>query len=76
MTSTFGATLTTDDVWSGVNLRGKRILVTGTSAGLGVETASTRTVGAGFLALSPSDSPGRQKERPNVHLKSRPIIAK
>ena len=39
MTNTFGATSTTDDVLSGVNLRGKRILVTGVSAGLGVETA-------------------------------------
>src|SRR6202043_2291954 len=35
----FGATSTTDDVLSGVNLQGKRILVTGVSAGLGVETA-------------------------------------
>jgi NAD(P)-dependent dehydrogenase (short-subunit alcohol dehydrogenase family) len=35
----FGATSTTDDVLSGVNLRGKRILVTGVSAGLGVESA-------------------------------------
>jgi NAD(P)-dependent dehydrogenase (short-subunit alcohol dehydrogenase family) len=35
----FGATSTTDEVLSGVNLRGKRILVTGVSAGLGVETA-------------------------------------
>src|ERR1700683_868682 len=37
--TSFGATSTTDDVLSGVNLKGKRILVTGTSAGLGVETA-------------------------------------
>ena len=35
----FGATSTTEDVLSGINLRGKRILVTGVSAGLGVETA-------------------------------------
>ena len=35
----FGAASTTDEVLSGVNLRGKRILVTGVSAGLGVETA-------------------------------------
>ena len=35
----FGATSTTDEVLSGVNLHGKRILVTGVSAGLGVETA-------------------------------------
>jgi len=35
----FGATSTTEDVLSGLNLRGKRIFVTGVSAGLGVETA-------------------------------------
>ena len=37
--ATFSATSTTGDVLSGVNLKGKRILVTGVSAGLGVETA-------------------------------------
>jgi len=36
---TFGATSTTEDVLNGIQLRGKRILVTGVSAGLGVETA-------------------------------------
>src|ERR1700688_2364540 len=35
----FGATSTAEDVLSGINLKGKRILVTGVSAGLGVETA-------------------------------------
>jgi NAD(P)-dependent dehydrogenase (short-subunit alcohol dehydrogenase family) len=39
MTNTFGATSTTEDVLTDVNLRGKRILVTGVSAGIGVETA-------------------------------------
>ena len=39
MANVFGATSTADDVLSGVNLKGKRILVTGVSAGLGVETA-------------------------------------
>ncbi|MBV1829257.1 SDR family NAD(P)-dependent oxidoreductase [Komagataeibacter sp. AV436] len=39
MTQTFGASSTTDDVLSGVSLKGKRVLVTGVSAGLGVETA-------------------------------------
>jgi hypothetical protein len=34
-----GAISTTDDVLSGVNLKGKQILVTGISAGIGVETA-------------------------------------
>ncbi|HXN99779.1 MAG TPA: SDR family NAD(P)-dependent oxidoreductase [Candidatus Acidoferrales bacterium] len=39
MVETFGATSTTEDVLSGINLRGKRILVTGVSAGIGVETS-------------------------------------
>ena len=39
MVDVFGATSTTDEVLSGVNLQGKRILVTGVSAGLGIEAA-------------------------------------
>jgi NAD(P)-dependent dehydrogenase (short-subunit alcohol dehydrogenase family) len=39
MTSSFGSTSTTDEVLRGINLNGKRVLVTGVSAGLGVETA-------------------------------------
>ncbi len=39
MAAKFGAKSTTDDVLAGVDLKGKRILVTGVSAGLGVETA-------------------------------------
>jgi NAD(P)-dependent dehydrogenase (short-subunit alcohol dehydrogenase family) len=41
MANVFGATSTTEDVLSGVKLDGKRILVTGVSAGIGVETART-----------------------------------
>ena len=39
MAGSFNAASTTDQVLDGVDLRGKRILVTGASAGLGVETA-------------------------------------
>jgi NAD(P)-dependent dehydrogenase (short-subunit alcohol dehydrogenase family) len=39
MVETFGATTTTEEVLSGIDLHGKRILVTGVSAGIGVETA-------------------------------------
>jgi NAD(P)-dependent dehydrogenase (short-subunit alcohol dehydrogenase family) len=39
MTNVFGAKSTTEDVLSGIDLSGKRVLVTGVSAGLGVETA-------------------------------------
>ncbi|HMF46889.1 MAG TPA: SDR family NAD(P)-dependent oxidoreductase [Candidatus Udaeobacter sp.] len=52
MRNVFGETSTAEDVLSGINLTGKRILVTGVSAGLGVETARSlaahgaRVVGA------------------------------
>jgi NAD(P)-dependent dehydrogenase (short-subunit alcohol dehydrogenase family) len=39
MSNEFGATSTTDEVLQGINLTGKRVLVTGVSAGIGVETA-------------------------------------
>lgn len=39
MTTRFGALSTTDEVLAGIDLSGKRALVTGVSAGLGVETA-------------------------------------
>jgi len=39
MANGLGATSTTDEVLTGVDLSGKRVLVTGVSAGLGVETA-------------------------------------
>ncbi len=39
MNKTFDATSTTDEVLTGINLKGKRIFVTRVSAGLGVETA-------------------------------------
>jgi NAD(P)-dependent dehydrogenase (short-subunit alcohol dehydrogenase family) len=39
MTEKFGAKSTADQVLSGVDLRGKRFLITGTSSGIGLETA-------------------------------------
>jgi NAD(P)-dependent dehydrogenase (short-subunit alcohol dehydrogenase family) len=41
MAGPFGAESTTDEVLQGIDLTGKRVLVTGVSAGLGVETART-----------------------------------
>ena len=40
MVDVFGATSTTEDVLSGINLRGERIFVTGVSAGLGLRSSS------------------------------------
>jgi NAD(P)-dependent dehydrogenase (short-subunit alcohol dehydrogenase family) len=39
MSGSFGAQSTTEEVLQGIDLSGKRILVTGVSAGLGIETA-------------------------------------
>ena len=53
MTKTFGAKTTTDEVLVGIDLTGKRILITGVSAGLGVETArSLTTRGAKVVGLA------------------------
>jgi NAD(P)-dependent dehydrogenase (short-subunit alcohol dehydrogenase family) len=51
----FGATSTTEEVLSGVNLRGKRILVTGVSAGLGVETARTLAAHGAYVVGAARD---------------------
>jgi len=55
MTKTFGAESTTEDVLSGINLIGKRILVTGVSAGLGVETARSLAAHGAFVVGAARD---------------------
>jgi NAD(P)-dependent dehydrogenase (short-subunit alcohol dehydrogenase family) len=49
MTEKFGAKSTTDDVLSGIDLSGKRIFITGVSAGLGVETARALAARGAFV---------------------------
>lgn len=55
MAKQFGAQSTTDDVLEGVNLTGKRVLVTGVSAGLGVETARTLVAHGGEVVGAARD---------------------
>jgi len=63
MTSFFGATSTADEVLRGINLSGKRVLVTGVSAGLGVETARTLAAhGAEVVGVARDLSGGRYCE--------------
>ena len=65
MAGPFGATSTTDEVLEGVDLSGKRILVTGVSAGLGVETARVLAAhGAQVVgAARDLDKAGRDRAR-------------
>jgi hypothetical protein len=66
MGGVFGATSTTDEVLAGVNLRGKRILVTGVSAGLGDCSSTHRArrarcrCSAGFGQVQSGDRAGAE----------------
>jgi len=61
MSGPFGATSTTDDVLAGLDLSGMRILVTGASAGLGVETARALSAhGAKVIGTARDVAKGRR----------------
>src|SRR5258708_28203197 len=55
MAKTFGAESTADEVLEGVELSGKRVLVTGVSAGLGVETARSVVAHGGTVVGAARD---------------------
>jgi NAD(P)-dependent dehydrogenase (short-subunit alcohol dehydrogenase family) len=55
-TSGHGATTTTSDVIAGVDLRGKRVLVTGASGGLGLETARTLATAGADVVIAARDA--------------------
>jgi NAD(P)-dependent dehydrogenase (short-subunit alcohol dehydrogenase family) len=69
MANMFGATSTTEEVLSGINLQGKRVLVTGVSAGIGVETARSlaahgaQVVGAARGLGEGRNYPGERRRR-------------
>lgn len=71
MTKTFGAQSTTDEVLDGVDLRGKRILVTGASAGLGVETARALAARGAFVVGAARDLAKAQRATEPVRAAAR-----
>jgi len=66
MAGPFGAETTTDEVLEGVNLAGKRILVTGASAGLGVETARALTAHGAKVVGAARDLDKARKATPHI----------
>jgi len=59
--TTLNATSTTDDVLSRINLKGKRILVTGVSADLGVETARSLAAHGAVVVGTARDLPKAER---------------
>jgi len=66
MSNTFGSRSTTDEVLRGINLSGKRVLVTGVSAGLGVETARA-------LAAHGAQVIGAARDLAKAHTATEPV---
>ena len=52
VTTSFGATSTTDDVLEGVDLTGKRAVVTGAASGIGLETARALTAAGAQVTIA------------------------
>ena len=67
VTNTFGPASTTEDVLKGIDLRGKRMLVTGVSAGLGIETARSLAAHGAHVIGAARDFTKAEKATEPVH---------
>jgi NAD(P)-dependent dehydrogenase (short-subunit alcohol dehydrogenase family) len=56
MTNNYGAETTTDEVMTGIDLHGKTVLITGTSAGLGSETARIMAKAGATVLMAARDA--------------------
>lgn len=63
----FGATSTTDEVLAGLDLTGKRVLITGVSAGLGVETARALAVHGAEVVGAVRDIAKARRATSHIH---------
>jgi len=66
--STFNAASTTDEVLSGIDLHGKRVLITGGSSGLGLESARALASAGAELILTARDE--RKYQAASEHIRS------
>jgi NAD(P)-dependent dehydrogenase (short-subunit alcohol dehydrogenase family) len=74
MSEPFGAESTTEDVLQGVDLSGKRVLITGVSAGLGVETARVAAAhGAKVVGTARDLGKAREALEPHAGLGIEPM---
>jgi NAD(P)-dependent dehydrogenase (short-subunit alcohol dehydrogenase family) len=62
----FGQTSTTDDVLEGIDLTGRHALVTGASAGIGVETVRALAAHGASVTMAVRDRPKAEKAREQI----------
>jgi NAD(P)-dependent dehydrogenase (short-subunit alcohol dehydrogenase family) len=63
---TFGMTSTTDEVLDGIDLTGRHVLVTGASAGLGVETTRALAAHGASVTMAVRDLPKAEAARAGI----------
>src|SRR3569833_420220 len=66
LTTPFDATSTADDVLAGVDLRGRRAIVTGGASGIGLETARALARAGAEVTLAVRDLAAGQRAGPDV----------
>ncbi|MEX9822295.1 hypothetical protein [Providencia vermicola] len=66
--NSFGATSTADDVLNNIDLTNKRILVTGTSSGLGVEIARALTARGAHVIGTVRHIASNEKQAPRIQI--------
>jgi hypothetical protein len=71
----FGATSTAKEVIAGVDLTGKRAIVTGASSGIGVETARSLAVAGAEVTLAVRDVDAGAKVAREIGTKRVPVAA-
>lgn len=75
MASNFGATSTMDEVLSGIDLKGRRVLITGVSAGFGVESARALAADGAQVSVPRATSPRLSRRQLRSARRLWPLVA-